>query len=100
MENNTQSRRNFLKKAVYAAPAVIALGTLAAPQSAHASYVYMGKLQNTKGTTPRYADLYQENDGTKWVKTVEDDAYVKETLVHQDKPTFTSWLLSFLGFRG
>lgn len=33
---NVQSRRNFLKKAVYAAPAVIALGTLVEPTKANA----------------------------------------------------------------
>ena len=33
------SRRAFLKKAAYAAPAVIALGTLTNPTSAHASHI-------------------------------------------------------------
>ena len=98
MEANTNSRRNFLKKAAYAAPAVIALGTLASPQTVHASYVYVGKLDNNKLTTPRSADIYRENDGTQWMKTVEDDAYVKETLVHTSERTWTNWFLSFLGF--
>ena len=35
--NNVEARRNFLKKAAYAAPAVMVLGTLVAPMSAHAS---------------------------------------------------------------
>lgn len=38
------SRRNFLKKAAYAAPVIIALGAMTAPISAHASVIF------TKGT--------------------------------------------------
>lgn len=37
---SVESRRNFLKKAAYAAPAVIALGTLTAPVSAQASLIH------------------------------------------------------------
>lgn len=41
-QDNTsfETRRSFLKKAAYAAPAVIALGSLSAPVTAHASIIY------------------------------------------------------------
>jgi hypothetical protein len=41
--DHSASRRGFLKKAVYAAPAVIALGSLTVPVSAHASIVSVNK---------------------------------------------------------
>lgn len=90
------SRRLFLKKAAYTAPAVIALGSLAAPQSAHASYVHIASLSNN----PRYADVYQENDGTNWIKTYENDSYVSnDTQIFKETSTFKSWLYSFFGIR-
>jgi len=45
-----ESRRSFLKKVAYTAPVVIALGSLTAPVSAHASVVF--------NTTP-----YTDGDG-------------------------------------
>lgn len=92
-QNSIESRRRFLKKAAYVAPAIIVLGSLAAPQSANASYIHVAQVNNFKSN--RTAELYQENDGTKWVKSVEADAHVTETLVHKTKPTFLSWLNSF-----
>jgi hypothetical protein len=41
--NSVESRRKFLKKAAYVAPAVLALGTLTAPSSAHASVISVSK---------------------------------------------------------
>lgn len=38
---HNESRRGFLKKAAYAAPAVIALGSLSAPVSAQASVLHL-----------------------------------------------------------
>lgn len=43
--NNAESRRNFLKKAAYAAPAVVALGGLSAQAHSHGS-----SLGNTRST--------------------------------------------------
>lgn len=40
VKSTVESRRNFLKKAVYAAPAVVALGALTAPMSAQASLIH------------------------------------------------------------
>lgn len=45
MQNKTiqtsgEARRSFLKKAAYAAPAVVILGGLTAPMSAHASIIF------------------------------------------------------------
>lgn len=38
MEKNiNETRRSFLKKAAYAAPAIVVLGALSAPSKAHAS---------------------------------------------------------------
>lgn len=44
--NNVEARRNFLKKAAYIAPAVMVLGTLVAPMSAHASNLGKTSKQN------------------------------------------------------
>jgi hypothetical protein len=48
-ENKTQSRRNFLKKAAYAVPTVIALGQITNPTTAAASFVGKGKPSNGGG---------------------------------------------------
>jgi hypothetical protein len=37
VQTTVEARRSFLKKAAYTAPAVMALGALSAPMSAHAS---------------------------------------------------------------
>lgn len=92
-KNITESRRNFLKKAAYAAPAIMVLGTLTVPTSAHASYIYRAQVNNVPKN--RQADLYQQNDGTKWVKSIEDDSYVTETLIHKTRSNFVSWIVSF-----
>ena len=39
-QTSVEARRSFLKKAAYVAPVVIALGTLSAPVSAHASVIF------------------------------------------------------------
>lgn len=40
IKSTVESRRSFLKKAVYAAPVVVALGALTAPVSAQASVIH------------------------------------------------------------
>lgn len=55
---SVQSRRNFLKKAAYAAPAVIALGALTAPVSAHASIVYHQKTAYKNGRAAEITEHY------------------------------------------
>lgn len=45
MENNTNSRRSFLKKAAYTAPALVGLGTLVAPTVGSASSRLAGTAQ-------------------------------------------------------
>lgn len=52
MENNVKkTRRDFLKKAAYIAPAVVALGALSAPTSGHAAvsvtFTVNGKTKTT-----------------------------------------------------
>lgn len=93
-EVSNNSRRSFLKKAAYAAPVVMALGALTAPVSAHASYVHISQLQNKPAA--RTADLYQQNDGTKWVKSYENDlSHPAETNVFKEPTSLYSWLKSF-----
>ena len=48
--NQAVSRRNFLKKAAYAAPVVLALGAMTAPISAHASVIFTRQIFD-EGTT-------------------------------------------------
>ena len=47
--SETSSRRKFLKKAVYAAPAVVALGTLIHPSTASASSLTVINKDGTGG---------------------------------------------------
>lgn len=71
MEMKQNTRRNFLKKAAYVAPAVVAMGALTIPKSAHASYVFVRETTttNSKGAT-REVDVYKENDGSGDVKKI------------------------------
>ena len=46
------SRRNFIKKAAYVAPAVVAIGTLTTPTTSNAS----SKISKTKVGRPTTAD--------------------------------------------
>ncbi len=85
------SRRSFMRKVAYVAPAVVALGVLGAPTNAHASYIHVATVVNN----PRLADVSQQNDGTKWVKTYEDDSQFHETKFFHTKSTFMDWLRSF-----
>jgi hypothetical protein len=56
---SVESRRNFLKKAAYAAPAVMVLGTLTAPMSAHASIVHHQQtIYNKAGTSAAVTENY------------------------------------------
>ncbi|MDD2781642.1 hypothetical protein [Sulfuricurvum sp.] len=49
------SRRNFLKKVAYTAPAIIALGTLTAPMSANASVIQMGQVTSQQNITYNFS---------------------------------------------
>lgn len=66
----SESRRSFLKKAAYTAPAVVALGALTAPMSAHASLVFHQQtIYNTKGVPASVTERYDNvglftQDGT------------------------------------
>ena len=54
MDNTTNvvnSRRNFLKKAAYSAPAIIAMGALTAPVTAQAS-TFVNNTQSVPATSP------------------------------------------------
>jgi len=53
-ETKVDSRRKFLKKAVYAAPAVIALGSLVKPKDAHAGLTdnFLGGGGSSLASTP------------------------------------------------
>lgn len=88
------SRRLFMKKVAYATPAVVALGVLGAPTNANASYVHVAQVNNF--SKHRTADVSQQNDGTKWVKTYENDVVVQnETNIFKSKNPFMDWLRSF-----
>lgn len=64
-QTNVESRRSFLKKAAYAAPAIVVLGGLTLPQQAQASLIYQGtvKSTNTNGAQ-KTTEIYKENDGS------------------------------------
>lgn len=66
MKTETLNRRNFLKKAAYVAPAVVALGSLSAPQSAHASLIPVsrseqGPFKQFTATTSGHYDNVNDN---------------------------------------
>lgn len=64
-QTSVEARRSFLKKAAYAAPAIVVLGGLTLPQQAQASLIYQGtvKSTNTNGAQ-KTTDIYKENDGS------------------------------------
>ena len=91
-KTTNNSRRSFMRKVAYVAPAVVALGVLGAPTNAHASYIHVATVVNN----PRLADVSQQNDGTKWVKTYENDTYVQnDTNIFKTRSPFMDWLHSF-----
>lgn len=96
-KNEIEARRSFLKKVAYAAPAVVALGTLTAPQSAHASILNLtadGILPNAKWSAnydtsmDKYANVVRSgNIGT---------TTFKDQVVNTSP--FRAWLKSLFGF--
>lgn len=59
VKSSVESRRSFLKKVAYAAPAVVALGALTAPMSAHASVVFNQKtIYNNVGKSANVTEHY------------------------------------------
>jgi hypothetical protein len=83
--NSVESRRKFLKKAAYVAPAVMALGTLTAPSSAHASVISLNK--DVKGP---FGKLNVNTSGHYDNKThVFTDMKAKTTVVKTGKEVLT-----------
>lgn len=64
-QTSVEARRSFLKKAAYAAPAIVVLGGLTLPQQAQASLIYQRtvKSTNTNGAQ-KTTDIFKENDGS------------------------------------
>ena len=80
--NNVESRRNFLKKAAYVAPIVIALGAMTAPISAHASVIF------TKGTwNSGEADQFEAGQSYDTVKQAINDGYLSYDKVNDTYST-------------
>ena len=95
MKHN-ESRRIFLKKAAYTAPAVMALGSLTAPISAHASIVHMqgnGIIPGAKVTADydNVADKYTNVTRTGFIGTTN----IKDTVANSSP--FRVWLKSIFG---
>ncbi len=65
---DVETRRSFMKKVVYIAPVVVALGGLTAPMAAHASYINTRSVQNH--INGKRTEVYKENDGSGDVKRV------------------------------
>lgn len=83
---HNQSRRSFLKKAAYTAPALVAMGALTLPASAHASYVYTRTTTTTNSNgAVKTTDIYKENDGSGDVKKVITKTKPNGTVVTKTK---------------
>lgn len=94
IKSTVESRRSFLKKAVYAAPAVVALGTLTAPMSAQASVIHKQSEGVIRGstwsgdyetTTGQYTNVIREG---KLIKKVE----VSDELANGPLKKFLNWI--------
>ena len=64
---NIESRRNFLKKAAYVAPTIVALGSITKPTSAAASGNVYNPGNSTPTTTPSTTPGNNDEGGFKGV---------------------------------
>lgn len=62
-QTSVEARRSFLKKAAYVAPAVVALGALSAPVSAHASVVFNQKTVYNQKNQSAFVTEHYDNVG-------------------------------------
>jgi hypothetical protein len=64
-QTSVEARRSFLKKVAYAAPAIVALGALSTPKSAHATDSGLS-FTDTNGNN---VDLSNTGDATSWAQS-------------------------------
>jgi hypothetical protein len=73
-----EARRSFLKKVVYVAPAVVALGALTAPVGAHAS-VFVGQVYTNPTSSNQGVESIHVGDatvvGNSQTKVIESGSY-------------------------
>ena len=99
-DTRVEARRSFLKKVAYAAPAIIVLGTLTAPMSAHASVItvnqqgtFLDKPISLTGHVDSQTNVIQD-----LTMTSSDSSYSFTTQELQAPTGFVSWLRSLFGF--
>lgn len=86
-QTSVEARRSFLKKAAYVAPAVVALGALSAPVSAHASVVFNQTYVFNEDNQRAYVSEHYDNvekytlDGTFKPDGEESTLYTRNDIV-------------------
>jgi hypothetical protein len=94
---SAEARRSFLKKAAYAAPAVMVLGSLTAPMSAQASIIHHQQtIFNKAGTSAEVTENYDNVgdftvDGTFTPNGSGTTAYGRQQIASAPK----NWLQNF-----
>lgn len=84
------SRRGFLKKVAYTAPAIVAIGTLTLPASASASYILAKTVTVTNGNGgSKVVEVFKENDGSGDVMKI-----ITKTKKNGDTVTKTKYISS------